>query len=81
MHIYIYSYINTHIHTPQHLYKHIQAHFINKYKFIYVHLLVKLAILVEGDPKAPFSIATTSRCGEGATPLPGLLHFTFDPEF
>ena len=30
--------------------------------------------LVEGDLKAPFSIATT-----GATPLPGLLHFTLDP--
>ena len=43
------------------------------------HLLkVKLAILVEGDPKAPFSIATTPKC-KGATPFPGLLHFTFDP--
>ena len=32
---------------------------------------VKFAILVEGDPKAPFSIATTPWCC-------GLLHFTFD---
>ena len=41
---------------------------------------VKLATIVEGDPKAPFSIATTPRCvGEGATPFPGLLHFTLEP--
>ena len=39
---------------------------------------VKLATIVEGDPKAPFSVATTPRCA-GATPFPGLLHFTLDP--
>ena len=39
----------------------------------------KLATLVEGDPKAFFSIATTRSCGKGATPFPGLLHFTLDP--
>ena len=33
---------------------------------------VKLVTLVEGDPKAPFSIATTPR-------IPRLLHFTLDP--
>ena len=27
--------------------------------------LVKLATIVEGDPKAPFSIATTPRCRGG----------------
>ena len=37
---------------------------------------LKLATAVEGDPKAPFSVATTP--GEGATPFPGLLHFTLD---
>ena len=31
-----------------------------------------------GDQKAPFSIATTSRCREGITPFPGLIHFTLD---
>ena len=36
-----------------------------------------LATLGKGDPKAPFSIATTP--GEAATPLLGLLHFSFDP--
>ena len=33
----------------------------------------------EGGPKVPFSIPTTPRCREGATPFPGLLHFTLDP--
>ena len=32
--------------------------------------MVKLVTLVEGDPKAPFLIAT---------PFPGLVHFTIDP--
>ena len=36
---------------------------------------VKLATIVEGDPKALFSIAV----GEGATPFPRLLLFTLDP--
>ena len=34
---------------------------------------------VEGNPKAPFSIATTQGVGEGTTPFLGLLYFTFDP--
>ena len=38
--------------------------------FYYVHK-VKLATVVEGDPKAPLSIATT--------PLHELLHFNLDP--
>ena len=40
---------------------------------------LKLVTLVKGDPKAPFSIASTSRCRGGWYPFPGLLHFTFDP--
>ena len=39
---------------------------------------VKLTTVVEGDSKALFSIATTLKCGEGATPFAGLLHFTLD---
>ena len=35
-------------------------------------------IVVEGDLKAPFSITTTPICRGGATPFPGLLHFTLD---
>ena len=38
---------------------------------------LKFTTLVEGGPKAPFSIATTPK--EGATPFPVLLHFTLDP--
>ena len=39
---------------------------------------VKLATVVDGDQKAPFSIATTLRCRGGVTPFLGLLHFTLD---
>ena len=39
----------------------------------------KLATVVESDPKAPFSIATTPTFREGTTPFPGLLHFTLHP--
>ena len=37
---------------------------------------VKLATVVEGDRKAPFSIAPLHQgVGEGTTPFPGLTHF------
>ena len=36
---------------------------------------VKLATIVEGDLKAPFSIATTPRYREGRYSFPGLLHY------
>ena len=36
----------------------------------------KVGYLVEGDPKAPFSITTTPRCREDATLFHGLLHFS-----
>ena len=35
--------------------------------------------LVEGDSWASFSIAKHRRIGKGATPFPGLFHFTLDP--
>ena len=38
-----------------------------------------MATIVEGDPKAPFSIATTPWCMGGRYSFPGLLHFTLDP--
>ena len=40
---------------------------------------VKLATIVEDDPKAPFSIATTPKCRGGRYSFPGLLFFTLDP--
>ena len=38
-----------------------------------------MATIVEGNPKAPFSIATTPRCRGGRYSFPGLLYFTLDP--
>ena len=38
---------------------------------IYINVSkVKLATIVEGDPKAPFSIATTPRCRGGRYSIP-----------
>ena len=50
---------------------------------IYNIYKVKLATIVKGDPKSPFSIATTPRCreGESTTPFLGLTHFDLDPYF
>ena len=48
------------------------------YIYIYIYK-VKLVTVVEGDPKAHFSLATTSRCREGCYSFPGLLNFTLDP--
>ena len=39
--------------------------------------VVKLATVVESDPTAPFSIATTPRCSGERYSFP-LLHFTLD---
>ena len=39
---------------------------------------VNLATLVEGEPKAPFSIILKQCIEEGTTPFPGLLYFTLD---
>ena len=49
------------------------------YKYTREHKKVKLATIVEGNPKAPFSIATTPRCRGGRYSFPGLLYFTLDP--
>ena len=35
------------------------------YIYIYIYILIKLKTIVEYDPKAPFSIATTLRCRGG----------------
>ena len=52
------------------------------YKIIYIYIyiyiyIVKLAILVEGDSKAQKLLHRG--VGEGATPFPGLPHFTLNP--
>ena len=46
-----------------------------RHNYIY-KLFFKLATVVGGDPKAPFSIATTPKCS--ATLFPELLHITLD---
>ena len=46
---------------------------------VYEIIKVKLETLVEGDPKAPFSVATTPTCMGGRYSFPRLLHFTLDP--
>ena len=43
-----------------------------------LNITIKLATVVEGYPKAPFSIATTLRCRRGRHFFPGLLHFTLE---
>ena len=50
----MYVYTHTHTHTHTHI-----------YIYIYIYKNVKLATVVEGNPKAPFSMATTPRCREG----------------
>ena len=46
---------------------------------LYINISKKLATIVEGNPKVPFSIATTPRCRGGRNSFPGWLYFTLDP--
>ena len=41
--------------------------------------ILSCPILVEGDPKAPFSIATTARCRGGRYSFPGIAILNLDP--
>ena len=43
------------------------------YMYIYIYIYKKLATIVEGNPKAPFSIATTPRCRGGRYSFPGYI--------
>ena len=47
-------------------------------KLLFPVIKLLLATVVEGDQKAPFSIATTPKCRGSATPFPGLLHLTLN---
>ena len=48
---------------------------INIYIYIYIYKVkVKFATVVEGDPKAPFSIATTPRCTGWCYSFPSIVH-------
>ena len=51
----------------------IVLHIYTAFNYIYIYYIkVKLATLVEGDPKAPFSIASTPRYREGHNLFPGI---------
>ena len=53
--------------------------FVEYWKFsVCVVKKIKLVTVIEGDQKALFSIATTPRYKEGATPFPRLHHLIFD---
>ena len=55
-------------------------HIVGFFSIIYLYISkVKLATIVESDPKAPLSIATSPRCKGGRYSFPWLLHFTLDP--
>ena len=49
------------------------------YIYIYIYIKEKLATVVEGDLKAPFSLATKPKCREGCYPFPWIAYLTLDP--
>ena len=69
IHISTLTQIHRHRYRRTHIYSNIITY---QYTYICSNIVkkVKLATVVEGDPKASFSIAT---------PFPGLLHFTINP--
>ena len=58
--------------------RHIIVYQLLQYDGSTWNYIVMLATLVEGDLKAPFSIASTPRCRGGCNSIPQLLHFTLD---
>ena len=77
IYIYIYNEIDGEVEMNRYIYIYIYTIYLSIY--IYIVSKVKLATVVEGDPKAPFSIATTPWCMGGRYSFPRLLHFTLDP--
>ena len=57
----------------------IQRNSLSMDDYIYIYIYIKLATLVEGDPKASFSIAITPRCREGCYSFPWIAPLYFDP--
>ena len=73
---YIYIYIYTHTHI--HIYRYIHR-FIHVLIHIYVYIS-KVGDHIRGWPEGSlFDSLLHQGVGEGATPFPGLLHFTLDP--
>ena len=67
IHTYIYIYIYIHIYIYICIYICVC---VCIYTYIYIFVYQKLATVVEGGPKAPFSIATTPRCRGGRYSFP-----------
>ena len=61
---------HTQTHTLINVYRHHDLPLKVIYTQTYMYLKIKLAFVVEGDPKAPFSIATTPRCKGGRYSFP-----------
>ena len=77
--LYIYIYIHTHIDLYIHIYIYIYMDGLGGFQPTPQQSKVKLATIVEGVPKAPFSIATTSRCRGGCYSFPWIAPFYLDP--
>ena len=65
-HTNIYMYMYTHISMYAHTHTHTHT-YIYIYCYVYIH---KLVTVVEGDPKDPFSIASTQRSKGGRNSFP-----------
>ena len=64
--------MNDYLSTPFVVYTHTHT---------YIYIYVSWSTLVEGDPNAPFSIATTLRCKKGHYSFPWIVSLTLDPYF
>ena len=60
------------------MYIYIYIHFIYWATLVCVCVYKKLATVVESNPKAPFSIATTPRCRKGYYSFPWIAPLTLD---
>ena len=61
------TFTHTHIYTHAHAHTHTHTH-----AYIYI-VKVKLATVVDGDQKSPFSIVTTPRCRGGRYSFPWII--------
>ena len=84
LHIYIHMFkriISIYIYLHSYRFLHIQSHIRIVSIYLYIHkyksskVKVNLATIVEGDQKAPFSIATTLRCRGGHYIFPCIAPF------
>ena len=73
------------VHSELHFFKIIQefvvCFFVCFFFFCARAIAIKYLYVVEGNPKAPFSIASTSRCRGGQYSFPWIVPLTLDPYF